>query len=80
MCPRHRAGFSPCLYALQHAAVRQGRGDRLDHLLQSSKAAFDAGLYQPDGLREEMACQPKKIGSIMSELTHLIHEPNFCNG
>lgn len=52
----------------------QGRGDRLDHLLQPSKAAFDDGLYQPDGVREEIACQPNQTVRIMTELRETLNE------
>src|SRR3546814_5631297 len=33
---------------------------------QPSAAAFDTGLYQPDGFRTEMACQTNQIGCIVT--------------
>src|SRR3546814_1160944 len=33
---------------------------------QPSAAAFDTGLYQPDGFRTEMACQTNQLGCIVT--------------
>jgi len=50
--------------ALRRATPGQGRGDGLDRLLQPSTASFDAGLYQPDGLRTKMAYPATEHDSI----------------
>src|SRR5476651_898498 len=41
--------------ALRDTPSGQGRSDRLAEVLQSSEASLDAGLSQPNGLREKMA-------------------------
>jgi len=48
-------------YALCNPPPRQGRGYRLAALLQSSQNAFDIGLLQPNGFREENASRYQKI-------------------
>ena len=35
----------------------KGRGNRLASVLQSPEASLDAGISQPDGLREKTACR-----------------------
>ncbi len=40
----------------------------------SARVAFDAGLYQPDGVREEMACQPDRLGGIVSTSRETLDE------
>jgi hypothetical protein len=44
------------------AEAGDGRSDRLDRLLQSSVAAFDAGLCQPDAIRAALARRSGKAG------------------
>lgn len=44
-------GRPPARHALRVPPSGDGRGDRLDELLQSPQAAFDAGLYQSDAVR-----------------------------
>src|SRR5208283_5449442 len=44
------------------------RGDRLAAVLQSPEAAFDAGISQPDGLREKVACRQREARRIIAQL------------
>ena len=42
--------------------------------LQPSTAAFDAGLYQPDGFQTEMACRTNQPGSIINASRETLDE------
>src|SRR3546814_10066894 len=48
---------------LDRDAVRLAEGRTAP---QPSAAAFDTGLYQPDGFRTEMACQTNQLGCIVT--------------
>jgi len=48
--------------AVRDSSRGDGRGDRLDELLQSSQAAFDAGLRQSNAVRAALARRSGKAG------------------
>src|SRR3546814_9179196 len=52
-----------CSSDLDRDAVRLAEGRTAP---QPSAAAFDTGLYQPDGFRTEMACQTNQLGCIVT--------------
>ncbi len=62
------------LHGMRFGTRRQAKDEVMDWITlpsQPSAAAFDAGLYQPDGFRAEMAC---RLGSIVSTSRETLNE------
>ena len=57
------------LHGMRFATRRQAKDEVIDwlRLLQSSKASFDAGISQPDGFREKVACRQRKARRIIAQ-------------